>query len=160
MTKLTQKGFTLIELLIVIVIIGILAGIVIAVIDPAASQRKAAESVIRANVDKACLALFACGNTSQIAGGCDTRAKIGMAAKGNMDGIPTTSEYYLLNALPTGANTVDLAVAAGDNDTLYFAGDSNGDAAAGCVFYCGYNFSTDTVANNVQALNAANCVVQ
>ena len=34
MKKLNQKGFTLIELLIVIVIIGILAGVVLQILDP------------------------------------------------------------------------------------------------------------------------------
>jgi len=59
-----EGGFTLIELLIVIVIIGILAGVVISVMNPAEQQRKAKESVLRANTDKLCLAMHACAATT------------------------------------------------------------------------------------------------
>lgn len=46
------NGFTLVELLIVIVIIGILAGVTISVIDPIAQQNKAKDAVTRATMDK------------------------------------------------------------------------------------------------------------
>ena len=52
----SRSGFTLIELLIVIVIIGILAGVVLSVINPAKQQRKAKEASLRSTVEKACLA--------------------------------------------------------------------------------------------------------
>jgi len=51
-----SQGFTLIELLIVIVIIGILAGVLIAVIDPAAQQNRARDATIRATLNKVALA--------------------------------------------------------------------------------------------------------
>lgn len=50
-----EKGFTLIELLIVIVIIGILAGVLIAVIDPEGSQNKARDAGIKATMNKTAL---------------------------------------------------------------------------------------------------------
>jgi len=50
-----QKGFTLIELLIVIVIIGILAGVLIAIIDPAAQQSRARDAGVQASINKASL---------------------------------------------------------------------------------------------------------
>ena len=55
-TKNTQKGFTLIELLIVIVIIGILAGVLISVIDPVSQQNRARDAGIEASMNKVVLA--------------------------------------------------------------------------------------------------------
>jgi len=51
-----SKGFTLIELLIVIVIIGILAGVLIAVIDPTTQQNRARDANVRATMNKIALA--------------------------------------------------------------------------------------------------------
>ncbi|MFC1756188.1 prepilin-type N-terminal cleavage/methylation domain-containing protein [Patescibacteria group bacterium] len=51
-----QKGFTLIELLIVIVIIGILAGVLIAIIDPTAQQNRARDAGVQASINKVALA--------------------------------------------------------------------------------------------------------
>jgi prepilin-type N-terminal cleavage/methylation domain-containing protein len=52
MKKLGYKGFTLIELLIVIVIIGILAGVVLQILDPARQQNRARDGVTRSNMNK------------------------------------------------------------------------------------------------------------
>lgn len=54
--KRLQSGFTLIELLIVIVIIGILAGVLIAVIDPASTQNRARDASVQATLNKIALA--------------------------------------------------------------------------------------------------------
>lgn len=51
-----QKGFTLIELLIVIVIIGILAGVLIALINPAQQQNRARDANVQATINKIALA--------------------------------------------------------------------------------------------------------
>lgn len=51
-----QKGFTLIELLIVIVIIGILAGVLIAIIDPQTQQNRAKDAGVQASINKVALA--------------------------------------------------------------------------------------------------------
>lgn len=51
-----EKGFTLIELLIVIVIIGILSGVLIAVIDPTSQQNRARDAGIEAAINKIVLA--------------------------------------------------------------------------------------------------------
>lgn len=51
-----QQGFTLIELLIVIVIIGILAGVLISVIDPVSQQNRARDAGIEASINKVVLA--------------------------------------------------------------------------------------------------------
>jgi len=52
----SEKGFTLIELLIVIVIIGILAGVLIAVIDPTRQQNRARDANVIATMNKVSLA--------------------------------------------------------------------------------------------------------
>lgn len=52
----SSKGFTLIELLIVIVIIGILAGVLISVIDPTAQQNRARDANVKAAINKVALA--------------------------------------------------------------------------------------------------------
>lgn len=52
----SQKGFTLIELLIVIVIIGILAGVLIAIIDPTSQQNRARDAGLQAAINKVALA--------------------------------------------------------------------------------------------------------
>lgn len=83
-TSNKKLGFTLIELLIVIVIIGILAGVVLAVLNPAQIIRRSRQSSARALLAKACYAYSACYNTSYDATGsidsskCDTASEIGV----------------------------------------------------------------------------------
>ena len=50
-----QGGFTLVELLIVIVIIGILAGVVIGTLNPLQQQNRARDATVRAQIDKMAL---------------------------------------------------------------------------------------------------------
>jgi len=52
MQTLTKKAFTLIELLIVVSLIGILGGIMISVINPAAQRAKAQDGIRLANIQK------------------------------------------------------------------------------------------------------------
>jgi len=58
-----QKGFTLIELLIVIVIIGVLAGIVIVILNPAVQRRRAQDAVITTTMDKMIAEVHAYANS-------------------------------------------------------------------------------------------------
>lgn len=98
--RTNDKGFTLIELLIVIVIIGILAGIVLSVINPAQQQAKAREAVLRSNVNKVCLAMFACANTQDgtaAVAACDTHPELGT---NDPSGTPTGSSYAFTAASP------------------------------------------------------------
>jgi prepilin-type N-terminal cleavage/methylation domain-containing protein len=50
-----KNGFTLIELMIVIVIIGILSGVLIALLNPVATQNKAKDGVTKATMNKLAL---------------------------------------------------------------------------------------------------------
>lgn len=50
-----QRGFTLVELLIVIVIIGILAGVLITVINPQRQQNRARDAGVQATINKVAL---------------------------------------------------------------------------------------------------------
>ena len=52
----SQKGFTLIELLIVIVIIGILAAVLISVLNPVQQQNRARDASVRSSINKMALA--------------------------------------------------------------------------------------------------------
>jgi prepilin-type N-terminal cleavage/methylation domain-containing protein len=138
MTKMIKRnsasGFTLIELLIVIVIIGILAGVVLTVINPAKQLTKARETTVRSNVEKACLALDACAATTTDPTKCDTYDDAGII---DPTGIPNTSTYCLdvdgstpatCNAAPAAANAI-----------VSFYG-----TLGTCRFVCSYNFGTST----------------
>ena len=132
------RGFTLIELLIVIVIIGILAGVIIAVINPAQLQTKSKQAVMRATTEKACLALNACGSTSDVVGGCDTAAESGLVLT-TMNGTPLGSTYSYTAA----GNVVTIV------GTL-----------STCTYTCAYDFTAGAVlpANTITA--AVACLVQ
>lgn len=130
-----EKGFTLIELLIVIVIIGILAGVVIAVMNPAEQQRRARESVVRSNTDKICLAMHACAAARQApATSCITFANVGV---NDPAGTPTGSTYTISYSDP------DITVA--------------GEDSAGCEFSCTYDV-TDGTATQVAPVVPADCL--
>lgn len=131
-----RKGFTLIELLIVIVIIGILAGVVLVVLNPAKQQRKSAESVLSANTNKLCLALNSCAATTATAASCGnatfatTLASIGAA---DPTGVPTSSTYTSAIA----GNVVTLT------GTLAAAGGSKTSGTA-CNYTCSFDFGAGT----------------
>ena len=142
MSKLRRKkisetllpGFTLIELLIVIVIIGILAGILLTVIDPSKQQRKARETVLRSTVEKGCLALHACGATTTDATNCDTINEVGIR---NSDGTPVGAKYYLRGDTLL---TPGSSIASGSGATVGFTGHLTSDAEL-CTFQCAYDFA-------------------
>lgn len=52
-----NKGFTLVELLIVVVVVGILAGVVLVVLNPSKQQNVAKEATSRSNLEKLVLGI-------------------------------------------------------------------------------------------------------
>ena len=131
--RYSASGFTLIELLIVIVIIGILAGVLLTVINPAKQQQRAKESVLRSNVEKGCLALHACGAASADARTCGTLVDVGIITPPAATGTYIVTTNVPANPLPA------VAAPAAASDTVYFMG-----ALGTCTFGCGYNFGTST----------------
>jgi len=119
-----KAAFTLIELLIVIVIIGILAGVVLAVINPAQQITRSKQSVIRGAIVKACLAHKSCMTANNdLSTQCDTAAKAGydlsnidpatgaFSPSGTATGLPTwtlgtSPNQCVIACMPTGAVTV------------------------------------------------------
>lgn len=76
--KNIHDAFTLIEIMIVIVIIGIIAGTVLAVINPQRQIMRSNEGVLKANMTKLCAGLLACMGSGKNynTGRCDTGAEI------------------------------------------------------------------------------------
>lgn len=163
-----KQGFTLIELLLVIVIIGILAGIVLAIINPAKQQRKAKESILKANANKVCLALFACSSTAGDVTSCDTFAGNEVAAavdtlRGTPNNFTLTGAAANANAVPAYA-TYTMTIATnlvtitgslpGGNAT---GGNGAATATNACSYVCSYNFNTG-VATPIRPLVVANCL--
>lgn len=174
MTDKLKKGFTLIELLIVIVLIGILAGIVITVLQPARLQRRARETVMRTNVEKLCLGLKACAATTQDAQNCDEFEEIGVA------GDPTSATYAVTDQpdalsnyciteraydasapLPADctAQADTAATLANADKTVVITGSRVSDDTVGsetyCSFYCAYDFLNNAVEMDLSALEVA-----
>ena len=148
MASRKSKAFTLIELLIVIVIIGILAGVVLAILNPARQQQRAREAVFLANVSKYCTALMACASTTTNATKCTTLAQIGVI---DQAGTPIPNSQYVLN---TAANTYTAIGAVASTDTIFMNArfDSAADATT-CKSSCSYNFSTATPTGATPGVN-------
>ncbi|MEN9389805.1 MAG: hypothetical protein RLY61_889 [Candidatus Parcubacteria bacterium] len=109
-TNMKNKGFTLIELLIVVLIISILAGLLVAVINPAGIRAKARDSQRKADLRKIQSALelyFA-----------EYRAYPGSTGTGiNAGSLPLTSGY--MNAIPSSPNGPSYRYRAGTGSQEY-----------------------------------------
>lgn len=121
-----KYAFTLIELLIVIVIIGILAGVVLAVINPTVIIRRSQEGVLRSTVAKMCQGLFACAVSANSASECDNWDKIGVT-------------------LPADPGVQRHAMRTASNLTVLSGGIPRGTGSENhCIIYCAYHFGNGT----------------
>lgn len=132
-----RNGFTLIELLIVIAIIGILAGVLIAVIDPAQQRLKANQAVMRSLVSKACLVATSCISSSSTA--------YCVVPGGTFAGLGIS----LTNDTPPGSIYV-LNVVAGNNRIINFTG-----TMGTCIARC-----TPTVVGTSPVVLLGTCLIQ
>jgi general secretion pathway protein G len=134
--RLREKGFTLIELLIVIVIIGILSGILLTVINPAAQRDRANQTVMKSNADKIRMAALACNTSRASLASCNNFAAIQVA---DPTGTPAGSTYsYAANAVTAtinacSAGTIAACTGCLITDTITAAGVWSRTLSAGCV---------------------------
>lgn len=165
----TSSGFTLIELLIVIVIIGIMAGIVLLLINPARQQRKSKETILKANTNKLCLALYACSTTAGDVTQCDSfvgtelasdiadlRGLAGDTANAQAATRATSAPAYATYSLGVAGQIVTITGSLPGSNTNP-GGSGAATAANPCVFTCTYDFATGDAAP-VTATVPANCV--
>lgn len=120
-----KYAFTLIELLIVIVIIGILAGVVLAVINPTVIIRRSQEGVLRSTVAKMCQGLFACAVSSSRVSECDSWNEIGVTLPAD-PGV----QRHAMRPYSTTLVVVEGGIPRGNGSTN------------NCIIYCAYNFTT------------------
>ena len=128
-----QRGFTLIELLIVIVIIGILAGVLIAIINPAQQQNRARDAGVQATINKVGLAvegfISAYGrapNDVELLGSLQNAADVGTSCAGGSSETP-----HVCNFTVTGN---DLKVDDGSNSACAATGWS-GTGSTACAYH-------------------------
>ena len=105
---LNSAGFTLIELLIVIVIIGILAGVVIAAINPIQLQNRAKDGTLRSSLNKLALgtkALTASSSVGDTPDPVEFISAVGNVAAGHTcTTVSATSCYFDITGISMSAD--------------------------------------------------------
>ncbi len=146
-----KSGFTLIELLIVIAIIGVLAGIVLAVLNPQKQRQRAREGTLRANVNKLCLAYASCKSSSvdetyTECQGVANADNLGVVLS-NLNGTPSGATYTYMTEWGDSGTT-------NDNNTwggwLDVDGTGSFSTANDCYFYC-------DATTNIPAIGGGGC---
>lgn len=160
----TNKGFTLIELLLVIVIIGVLAGLVIAVINPTRQSGRAKEGTARSNMAKVCEALTAC-MSSQVTPDVTDCVNVGSWSADNdefdrfgtiMPNTPSDWTYQVRNS--TGGNPYVAA-------RTYGPGGTDGNCYLACYVYADFRLVnvgsySPADARPGQIVHGTNCVTE
>ncbi|MBN1162680.1 type II secretion system protein [Patescibacteria group bacterium] len=139
-----KNGFTLVEILVVITVIGILASILVSLIDPNRQSQRANEAVVRSMTETMCYALKACGASEVDARRCNSWDDINVTYPPNP---PEGSIFTLTESAATADATITIS---GAIPTL--------DGSALCEFQCVYNFSDATVMDLAQV--GTNCIIE
>lgn len=144
-----DRGFTLIELLIVVVVVGVLSAITIAVINPAAMQNRAKQSVAAASLEKmgvaltACYSLWGVSSVGDVAN-CDSWSELGV----NVPTQPSGWSY--------GINSISGAVYAYAYPTDCAAGGEDACCEMGIILYYDYRNYLSKPAGTVHQDNDCN----
>lgn len=145
-----SRGFTLVELLIVIVIIGILAGVVIGVLNPVQQQNRARDGTLRASMSKMALgakSMSASSTNGAVPTGAEFFATVGggvaigaVTAATNCNSDTQTAAAYDCNFTVTGISLPTDCTAAGGG----YSG------VPGTAVACNFNYYHNAVATSMR----------
>lgn len=152
-----QSGFTLVELLIVIVIIGILAGVVIGVLNPIQQQNRAKDGATRSQLDKLALSgksLFV--SSPRATNRTPTEAEF-YAGIGNV-AAPTTGTACTANT-PANSGGCSFQITGQTLPATCAANGYNGTGTGSCNFYYYRAIAANSNSFRIAAMGAAQPVV-
>lgn len=137
---------------------GILSGAVISVIKPAVLQAKSRQAVLRANMEKACLALESCAAANSDATSCDTADKVGVSLT---DGQPLGSVYCPVDkdGNPVNSTCDATTVAPVAIATLGTTSNPAGSATLECRYACVRSFGAISSSSALHTPTGYSCLI-